>query len=83
MDTILLATMILLTPLTGIWAFILSESRAAGPSPEDIQALTPEQEAVSALNRIREILLPPEGQSPVEIGLANESASLRTAEEYR
>jgi hypothetical protein len=78
MDTVLLVTMILLTPLTGIWAFILSESKVKGPSPEDVQDLrvdylmqkavpgcaqTPEQEAVSAaLKRISDILLRPEGQ---------------------
>jgi hypothetical protein len=39
MDTILLVTMILLTPLTGIWAFILSESKVKGPMPEEIQDL--------------------------------------------
>ena len=98
MDTILLATMILLTPFMGMWAFILSESKAEGPSPEDIQdlpigylmqkavqgcALTPEQEAISALNRIRDILLRPEGQSLEEREIANQSASLRTVEDYR
>jgi hypothetical protein len=85
MDTILLVTMILLTPLTGIWAFILSESRVEGTSPEDIQDLgiddqmqkdvpgyapTPEQEAVSALNRIWDIWLRPEGQLLEKKGVA-------------
>ena len=87
MDTILLATMILLAPLAGMWAFVLSKGRGAGPSPEDFPDLriddlmrkaarggiqTPEEEAVSALNRIWNILLRPE-----------ERGRLGTAEDYR
>jgi hypothetical protein len=48
-----------------IWAFILSLSRSAEPISEDIpvsrdRTPTPEQEAISALNRIWDILLKPE-----------------------
>jgi len=57
MDSILLATMILLTPLTGIGAFILSETKSADLPPEDI--LSADQEAELALNRIWDILLRP------------------------
>jgi len=39
MDTTLIVTMILLTPLSGMWAFILSESRAADLSHEEIPDL--------------------------------------------
>jgi len=97
MDTILLVTMILLTPLTGMWAFILSENRSADPFPEDIQDLridyliqkaaqgctpTPEQEAASALKRIWDSLLRPEGQL-LEKGGRLEHGKLRTAENHR
>jgi hypothetical protein len=78
MDTIL-ATMILMTPLTSIWAFILSETRTIKQfSKEGIQLgteyltrqaspdcmQTPDQEAVSALNRIWDSLLRPTHPTP-------------------